>query len=115
MSVGSDQAISTAGGKNRASVHTGGAPASCTCQLPFPVLVNSPIEAPRLAVHPVTATAASKPSQPSIPRLAMIVRILALNPQLIYRRRNLRVSCADLDTEPDLANGCGSPHAKQLL
>ena len=46
MSVGSDQAISTAGGKNRASVHTGGAPASCTCQLPFPVLVNSPIEAP---------------------------------------------------------------------
>ena len=67
-----------------------------------------------LAVHPVTATAASKPSQPSIRRLAMILRILALNPQLIYRRRNLRVSCADLDTEPGLANGCGSRPAKQL-
>jgi hypothetical protein len=26
--------------------YTGGAPASWTCQLPFPVLVNSPIEAP---------------------------------------------------------------------
>ena len=44
--AGSDQALSTAGGKNSASAHTGGAPPSRTCQLPFPVLVKNPIEAP---------------------------------------------------------------------
>ena len=46
MSAGSDQAISTACGKNRTSVQKTGAPPGCTCQLPFPILVKNPIEAP---------------------------------------------------------------------
>jgi len=46
VSAGSDQATSTACGKNRTSVQTTGAPPSCTCHLPFPILVKNPIEAP---------------------------------------------------------------------
>jgi hypothetical protein len=46
VSAGSDQAVSTAGGKNATSVQTAGSPPSCTCQLPFANLVNRPMEAP---------------------------------------------------------------------
>jgi len=46
VSAGSDQAISTACGKNHTSVQTTDAPPSCTCQLPFAILVKNPIEAP---------------------------------------------------------------------
>ena len=42
----SDHAVSTACGKNRTSAQTTGSPPSRTCQLPFPILVKSPIEAP---------------------------------------------------------------------
>ena len=46
MSVGNDQAISTADGKNRTSVQATGAPPSRTCQ-PLPAaLTKNPMDAP---------------------------------------------------------------------
>jgi hypothetical protein len=44
---------------------------------PWPGTAGPGVE---LAVHPATATVASKPSQPSIRRLTMILRILPLIP-----------------------------------
>src|ERR1700691_3320735 len=46
VSVGNDQAISTASGKNGTSAHATGSPPSCTCQPLRAALANSPMEAP---------------------------------------------------------------------